>query len=208
MHWIFFPEIFHTYYIYNIINVRDYRSHSRNLAKGGHIPPKYFTLSGVLHRFMMTYSPKVSEELYLLYFVKNFLSQVYKSSIWAQNRDVIIDSKRWYLSKNTMSTVQRNWIVNWFDMKFGELNRIVNWIEMKCWWLNWIVNWLSFWCNVHLEELNLNWIQTLCLNLNWVVNQKKLNCYISGSKVYICMIFWHFDSSTEIPNNSAASFSI
>ena len=67
-------------------------------------------------------------------------------------------AERWYLSKNTMFTVQRNWIVNWFVIKFGELNWIVNWIEMICWWLNWIVNWvLMQWASCRIEfELNSN----------------------------------------------------
>ena len=61
-----------------------------------------------------------------------------------------------YLSKKTMATVQRNWIANWFEMKFGELNWIVNWIEMKYWCLNWIVNWVVMqWASWRIEfELN------------------------------------------------------
>ena len=96
-------------------------------------------------------------------------------------------AERWYLSKDTMSTVQRNWIANWFGIKFGELNWIVNWIEIKYWWLNWIVNCVL--CNEHLEELNWNWIQTLCLNLNWVVNPKKLNHCIFAYNICISLKF-------------------
>ena len=58
--------------------------------------------------------------------------------------------------KNTMSTFQRNWIVNLFEMKSGELNWIVNWMEMKDWWLNWIVNWVLMRCASQIIEFELN----------------------------------------------------
>ena len=67
----------------------------------------------------------------------------------------------------------------WIDLKWSLDTWIELWIELR-WNIDGrIESWVEFWCNEHLEELNLNWIQRLCLNPNRVVNPKKLNRYTS-----------------------------
>ena len=88
-----------------------------------------------------------------------------------------------------MSTILRNWIVDWFEMKFWALNWVVNWIDMKHWLLNWIVNRVSF--HEHVEGLSLNWIQTLCLNLKWVITPKKAESLHIGAISLLKIIHNH-----------------